>query len=75
MQQHTQQNPVKKPSRPLLRQLVGFGLALAIGFSPLPPIVKDGLLSILRQVGWVDTSSQPPREIIINPVEMTPARQ
>lgn len=74
MQLPTPLNPDKKPSRPLLRGLVGFGLALLIGLSPLPPIVKDGLLSILRQAGLGVTSSQPPREIIVPAVEPPPAR-
>jgi hypothetical protein len=62
----TQPSPTKKPSRLSLRRLVVFGVVLAIGYSPLPPIVKDGLYSILRAAGLTDGLT--PRTIVAPPV-------
>ena len=63
MQPPTQPNQDKKPSRRLFRVLVASGVALLIGFSPLPPTIKHGLLTILRDLGALDLQTPVVHEI------------
>lgn len=63
-----QPSPTKKPSRTIFRMLVASGLALVIGYSPLPPAVKHGLSLILQAAGLMDGSTV--REVTIPPVRV-----